>query len=563
MVRPNAPLRVDAETREKMKSYFIHAKDLTQRFNIERARRLIVTPDVLENFDHEMQWLTSDDRYSCVDVKGVDGIPQARLKPDFTKRLIECGLIEQIDAANVRGHVRLFLLPEHAKGRFRPIRYTKDINDACGRDTLRPCVIPTKADIVPAVLKGQYMILLDLAAMFDQFELALPVSQRMCFQQDALFYRLKVMAMGQRQAVGVANAAMQCLLDFPKKSTHCGSIIDNACFIGDTPDDVIHDATLFITRCAEAGVTLNEIHASTATPEKIAQLVTTVGDWGGVNLNLVTKEVKITAKSVKKTAESWARRATWLNREYAGHIGLLFWAWRILDLPMAEFFPVLRFNSLLAQWITTHQPPQLPDGSFPENPVWELPAEIHPSVWPVLQRWTDLVIANTPRVVRPIVTPEFVMQCDASRWGHAYIAVNTATAEVYYHAERWDDFMERNFGHRLGKSCFAEPLGNFKSHQHLLRQLPHVRSCHCDGDNTPTEFTNIRGFSSRSFHLNACIAKRAREFPPSCYQLTDGFVQGKKNLSDLLSRGLATSISEEDIEAIRAYADTMLRSWRG
>ena len=547
-----------------MKSYTLHAKHLARRLNVTKALGLAVTPEIIENMEHEMLWLSDLSRYSNVPVQGVHGIPQPRLKSAHINTLLEHGLIKPIDPAQIRGHVRIFLHPEHAKNRFRPIRFTKDINTFCGRDTLRPCVIPSKADIVPSVLKGKFMILLDLAAMYDQFELSDEVGQMMCFQRGNHFYRLALLATGQRQAVGVAIATMKCLLDFPKRSTLCDSIIDNVRVLGDTPEDVTHDAKIFIQRCAHVGATLNEIDAPSATDGQIAALVTTVGCWGGVQLDLDTKEVSITAKSVQKTKDSWACRSTWTLRDYAGHIGLLFWAWRILALPMAEFFPVLRFNSELAKAITEHQPPARADGSFPANPAWDLPAEIWPGVLPVLEHWTNLVSANAPRVVRPAVIPDEYMQCDASRWGCGYVSYNVKTGKAHYYAEKWDAFMEKNFGDKLGQSTFTESLGLLKCVRHRFSISPDLRSISVGTDNTPTMFSNERGFNSHSYHINECIAKREREFPPALgFSVDTHSIKGILNLSDRLSRGLEDTISEDTIRKIREYAEEMLRSRRG
>lgn len=557
--RPTDPVLLD-----KMKGYTLHAKHLATRLDVMKALGIATTPEVLENMRHEMLWLSASSRYDKVPVKDKRGIPQARLRTDHIKTLLEHGLIRRISPDKIRGHVRIFLHPEHSKNRFRPIRFTQDINTFCGRDTLRPCVIPSKADIVPSVLKGRYMILLDLKAMFDQFELSEEVGEKMCFRQGNRFYCLKVMAMGQRQAVGVANAAMKCLLDFPKRSVLCDTIIDNVRFLGNTPEEVIHDATIFIRRCAETGATLNEIDATTATDEQIAALVTTTGSWGGIELDLTAKTVAITDKSKQKTLESWARRDTWTIRDYAGHIGLLFWAWRILDLPMAEFFPVLRFNSKLAKEITTYQPPARPDGSFPKNPAWDNPAVIWDSFEPALRRWTELVIEGKSRVVRPTVLPQVIMQCDASRWGCGYVSIDTVIGEVHYYAEKWDDFMQSRFGDKLGQSSFAEPLGLLRCVRHRFSISPDLRTIGVATDNTPTMFSNERGFNSHSYHINECIRRREAAFPAAAgYGVTTHRVKGILNLSDGLSRGLETTISEDTIKKIREYAEEMLRSMRG
>ena len=504
-------------------------------------------------------------RYDPVpELHGPRGVNQARLKQEWIVTMIECGLITRILPSQVRGRVNMFAVPEISKQRMRPIRFTKDINEFCGRDTLRPCVIATKAQIVPTVLAGRYMILLDMKAMYDQFPLSEAVGSRMCFRHGEAFYRLTVLPMGQRQAVGVANAAMQRLLDFKKRSNVHHSIIDNVGFFGDTAEDVIHDARIFIARCAAVGATLNEIEdASAATYDQVAALVKSVGTFGGVSMDLLAQTVRITQNSVDKTNASWANRENWTWREYAGHVGLLFWAWRILDIPMASFFEVLRFNSDLGKWVTSRQLPPSIDGVYPKNEAWDEPATVWSSVWPVLERWTSFVVANTARVVLPEQKPDVILMVDASRWGWGYISFDTRSGEVHDHGEAWDEFMERRFGDRLEHSTFTEPRGYLNALKHRARITPEARVFAMVTDSMVTMYSNDRGFNTASFHINECIRQKELYFPPSIYQITNHYVDGPSNQADGLSRGLTNIASEQQRESIRQYADDMLRRYGG
>ena len=68
-------------------------------------------------------------------------------------------------------------------------------------------------------------------------------------------------------------------------------------------------------------------------------------DVGRCSIDLVDKTAALSAECVEKTRASWKIRASWQWRHYTTHLCLLFCAWGILELPMANFFEVLRFNS--------------------------------------------------------------------------------------------------------------------------------------------------------------------------------------------------------------------------
>jgi hypothetical protein len=491
------------------------------------------------------RWLEDDSLYEGhnVPIRSSRGIPSANLRPEWIERLQATGVICPVQRSKIRGWTRIHAVPEPAKTRFRCIMNTADINGACGRDTIEHCTFPTKRTISEAVHDGEWCIALDFAAYYYQFALDPLVGRRMCFAWNRRFFRLCRLAMGQRQAVDVANASTMRLLDFPHESKRVLSIIDNVLFVG-TRDAVTSDAWTFIQRCKAVRATLNEIDVTTATRADVEALARQAGPWGGVDINLVDKTVALTQKVVDKTRQSWANRGRWQWRHFAAHIGLLFWAWGIVELPMASFFPVLRFNSevgkMAMQALADERRARgLPDDAMPANPFWRQPAHVWDSVAPVLQRWTEMVLANAPRVVRPLLDPEVLLECDASKWGWSCYGLHLATDEPFAYSEPWSEEMRRRFGEKLGESTLSEPFGVVFSLVVMRERFPTATRFGVTSDNTVAVISHQRGFNSRSWAINECLRMRDERFPQDRYSIVTRHVPGVDNIADGGSRGYA------------------------
>jgi hypothetical protein len=473
-------------------------------------------------------WLTQASTYGELPLRGAQGMPKTRLSNADLKVMQGCGLIERVQPQDVRGHVNLFKTAEASKKRFRPIRHTMDVNEVYGKESLLEVTFPLKRDICNLVHAGTDFIAFDFAAWYDQFRLHEDVRNLFCFgDRTGTAFRLCTLPMGQRQAVGIAHTATECLLSF-EKSTTAAAIIDNSIFVG-SREACIKDATTFIGRSQHVGATLNE------DVSHVERLVCQEGDWSGIHLNMRTKCVSLAQKAVDKTIASWHRRQQWTWRGFAAHVGLLFWAWGILDLPMAEFFPVLRFVSEKGRMLTEH--PQW----------WDQPAVIWESVWPSPQRWTQLVMSNVPRRVSVDEEPTLIVATDASAYGWGYVALNTVSGQVYVHGEPWSYAMRRYHGSRLGETTFSEPQAIRASLCHLLKLgMPHrVRIA---TDSTVSVASYNRGFNTHSFHINECLKQCNRLFG-GMFVMDFVHIEGATNPSDGVSRGKHASEVDRELAA--------------
>jgi hypothetical protein len=496
----------------------LHVKDVP-RISLDAAEQLTGSERSLADLRYVRGWLSEDSRYEIVAEKDARGIPTTKMPEEWLVKLRQHRVIVDVDRCDVRGWVHMFAVPEPAKMRFRPIKYTRDVNDVLGRESVMPLRFPTKQEICALVHHGECFIALDFAAYFDQFEYTPEVGARFCFRRGDRFFRLNTLAMGQRHAVEVAACTTARLLDFGPR-TKTAAIIDNVIFVGQR-EDVIRDASTFVERVRLVGARLNEDTAD------IAALVQTTGDWGGIHLDFSAKTSCLAVKTVDKTAQSWDFRGAWTWRTFAAHIGLLFWAWQIVDVPMSNFFPLLRFVSWVGLMLTER------------DDQWDEPAAIWSSAWPALERWTLLVLRNVPRPVPTSQAPEWLVATDASEFGWGYFAVHNATGTVRTHGARWTPEFRRLYGDRLWVSTFTEPQGVVNAMCHLLDPTRPQR-VRVLTDNTATQAVFQRGFSSRSFHMNECVDRLGKIFGDG-FVFDFAYLPGEINPADCFSRGRIAS----------------------
>jgi hypothetical protein len=520
----------------------MHAKHLDQRIDLDQISALsTLSTRASDNWQHERPWLEDITRYASVPRKSAAGCPKAQLTDAWVAAMVAEVMIVTIPRHAVRGHTRSFAVPEPAKNppRWRSIRFTKDANDILGRETLRQDVtFPTKSEICGLVHRGASFIELDFKSYYDQFEYAPEVGSLFCFRHAGAFYRLNTLAMGQRQAVGIAAAATDVMTDFEHEST-VKSIIDNVIFVAPSDDVVLRDASTFVERAHSVGATFNDVSSVT----DLRARINTKGVWGGIELDLTSKTVALSKKTLDKTRFSWSNRGEWTWRQFAAHIGLLFWAHGIIDLPMRDFFPALRFVSFVGRLLTEH----------PND--WDSRAAVWPSVWPVLEQWTLLVLCNTPRVVPREHTepPEWIVATDASLWGWGYFAVNNVSGETRAHGAPWSFATRRRFGARLGQSTCAEPQGIVNALCHLLDTKSPTRVVVLS-DNTPAVAAYNAGYTHTMFDTNECL-KRLHDFFGPRFEFRFGWIPGAMNPADPYSRSEA--IAHEGVglaaERLRQY----------
>lgn len=500
--------------------------------------------------------------------RSANGCLTTKVRDDFIDQLEASGSITQIPRSQVKGWVNFFTVPEFFKKRFRPIRETIDINNTWGKDTLQDISFPTKKQICELVLAGTHHASFDMAAYYDQFAYENGISDYICFRKGNKYYKTNRLCMGQRQGCQIGQTTTLFLMDFQSRRCKVAyAYIDNVIFVG-SKEDVKHDSLEFIRRCKIANVTLND--ADIFEKKGIDACISQAGEWCGVHLDFAAKKVKLIDKTVQKLTLSWANRSQWTYRQFSAHIGLCFWTWGILDIPLYSYYSLLKFISAASQEMQA------------DESLWDTPCKIYPSALPALEAWTELCLANAPRHVKSSSDPVWFICTDASKWGWGYRAFNYLTGEIRAYGAPWTAAqLEQIFSagglNKIKHSVYAEPLAIYNSLCHLLdRSSPskiHFAKA-CDDisppefdvrmkigvatDNSSAQHTMNRGFASRSYDINQAIARLRQAFPESDFDIDISFIPGHLNPGDRPSRGKlhenATDGQLADNENLRRFA---------
>jgi hypothetical protein len=536
-------------SRAEIKKLPIHVKAVS-RIDLDALEKLPITrPENLANWLDDKRFLVDVSMYESMLGRrfpfkpDLDYLPETRVSKVNVDRLEEFDSIYQVAADDVRGFVDLFTVPELHKKRLRAIKHTFEANSVFGKKTLRKLKFPTKKEICEFVLQGSHFAAFDFAAYYDQFTYSPAVGKFFCFRKGKKIYALKNLAMGQRQAVQLAEGVTTMLLDFPERRCKViRSVIDNVIFVG-SYEDVLHDAKIFIARCKAIGCAINDI-------EQIERLgpdfyIKTSDDWCGVRIDSDKKTVCLTKKTVDKLAASWENRKNWSWRNFAAHVGLLFWTWGIIEVPIETFHPLLNFISSTSRLLQE------------DISLWDSPANIFNSVWPNLIEWTTLALANRPREVKPSSSLKWYVVTDASSWGWGYVAFDKSTGSIQSHGQKWSKeqlakIFSRHSINKIKKSVYSEPLAIYNSLCHLLQDDSpkdlHISSTerlrvHVATDNSAARHTFARGFASRSFDINQSIEKLRAAFPSSAFDISYSYIPGYRNPADVFSRGKVSNVS--------------------
>ena len=225
-----------------------------------------------------------------------------------------------------KGFCKVFLVPEHAKRRWRFIQHPRLANMLTAQDD--------KVTFTPfyerhnAVLRGRYAVDLDWAAFFDQFGLSDEVSPYFSFAvSGGAVYSMKVLPMGLKHSVSIAHTATMQLLNFGP-SSYVEAYIDNVRLVSDDRDALIQDAATLLCRCAAAGVTVNEADvrplatlrgaAQRAASRRLAEpLCRQQGDWLGERYDYAAKTVALADKTRSKVRRE--RGVSWLSSASTGN----------------------------------------------------------------------------------------------------------------------------------------------------------------------------------------------------------------------------------------------------
>jgi hypothetical protein len=504
---------------------------------------------VAEECTRAFAWLSDDGKYAGCESSN---LCPAKMSSDDIAMMLERAKIEPT-STRIRGGVKLFKHPEPAKKRWRSIQDCMDVN--AGTELEQRTAFATILQRHAAVLNGKYVIDLDAAAYYDQFPLGELVREYFAFVHNKKKYRMRVLPMGLKHAVWIAQSATRQLLNFDMAvSVYVEPYIDNVRFVGDNLEELVEAAAMFCVRAARAGVTLNEVDVlpfavpfAVGTPESsqaeeaqvsealeaakaaLRPLVATKADWLGEGYDYEKKTVCMSDKTRAKLEATRQLSENATFKEVVSTFSILLYASRTYDMKLASVFAARKAHSAISRFL----------GRRPD--LWDARApDFIPSVKESIESWRQQLLQRPPRVVTAPQLPSAYIITDASDWGWG--AFYITDSKQYYHSQAWTA-EDRARGLNTKESTKAEPEG-------LLRALyrfvcPTVAQTIVMGtDATTAHYSMPKGHSS-SFEVNAIVNRLNRQFPT--LKLISQHVPGIRNPADRLSRGKEPTAEDWDL----------------
>lgn len=331
--------------------------------------------------------------------KGTPAISQETLSEGDMKALLQAKIIRKVSRRDVHRNKgqfgTAFSVAEPAKKRRRFIYWPKSINS---REELEE-IVPELKDVVSyaELPPDQWAAQFDIKASFYQYELPEAVKWHFAFEFEGACYIMERLPMGFRLAPAFMQAVSKCLVS--RIDPHSAVHVDNTRFVG-TEQVVETRAQAYIKTCAEAGVTLNDDPLN---------LPHQHGEFCGVQYDYAASLVSITDK-LRDKLRGWVSTdlSTITITELQSVFGLLYFASRVLRLDLWPFY----------QAVKCYRRKMSASRNLPPATCYHTPANVWPSVIPLLKRWLHLCISAAP-VSHYRATPQKVVRLvvDASTQG--------------------------------------------------------------------------------------------------------------------------------------------------
>jgi len=334
----------------------------------------------------------------------------------------------------ILGVVRIFAIPEMFKvpPRARVINWTYTVNLwEAGKPDLK---LPTQEDVRRLLWSGDHAFSIDGKACFNQFPYGDGVKAYFCVFFEGQWYHLNRLAMGQRQAVMIAQTSL-LVLSYECRCDHL-VYVDGLLAAG-SKADLRADLVGIAERSKKVNFTWNE---AVDDPDS---LIKHDAEFTGLVLDFAAKTVKLTKKVLAKVALNWDCRSEWDIRQFVVHICLLNYSYLATTRDPGAFQSALQIWARF-QGILSIDPSKGSHG---------------PQSWEDLRIWTQIVLENVPVYIAEIVKhlSDWIIITDASGvWGWSGAIINRKTGQTSVFTQRWPS---PEYYEYIKSSAQAEPLG--------------------------------------------------------------------------------------------------------
>jgi hypothetical protein len=288
----------------------------------------------------------------------------------------------------IRSACRGHRVPQPKKKRWRPV-FEPLTNKTADVSAYPPLRYPHRQQRRSALANAKFALEFDFAAWYDQVAIGL-MDHFVCRANETIsikvgdateafeYFALTRIPMGASFSAHVMQTLTWCILEPILKASHTGdgtfgakTMIDNVMLFASDADTFVWMVQTFLERCQQFGAVLNDLDDIPTQRDDIIAAgrtedrpFTFLGEQylNGTVANTPThiENVRLGFRRLQQTLEG---PTTVTRRQMASLIGLAVWMSHTIELPIRDYFEVVRIFSRLAQdastdcqWDTPHAP---------------------------------------------------------------------------------------------------------------------------------------------------------------------------------------------------------------
>lgn len=470
----------------------------------------------------------------------VSGPSEVHLTKPQVEYLIKVGLFRQSQSDTKPGpKMKIFLVPECEKRRWRLIIHTVDINDHFQTYECDVVFEELTGMINNHLLENSFVYQNDCSSYYHQFALDsidAGSSRFYTFYVEGIgWLELVTIPTGQRQCVEVAQRVSQFLnrklkesigVRVPSPTLHLvAAYVDNFKGASETFLGAKHAFDTLHRIAGNYNITFNEEKATT---ENISR------EFEHRGVAFARQRANIGPKTSRKIADLRRRLediSGWSILEVEQAFGLLIYCSTVLDIKLWQYYAVFKYIRRRMRQLAMHEL-----GQHDQARVW-------PCTFPGWVEWTNRVETHRGRQAQREVSPDYVLITDASCLGFGGILFNNITLQTSSYGATWSEEAVDSTQHINVLEMKALTLVAGKL-------LPAQASVAIIVDNTTVMYA-VRNQRTSNWHINTGLAELAQ------YRITSiRYIRSAENPADSLSRGRATSTYDKQllVSAVQATA---------
>lgn len=291
------------------------------------------------------------------------------LRPKDVEKMIINGIIREI-VGKPKNFVRVFVVPEPSKKRYRIITWPKDLNGKIQATYMFDEQFSDLQHLKQLIMENSCAQTFDIKAAY--YQIALESSGNYCFEYDGKLYEFVRLPMGVVPACEFVQRLVSQLANKSEKDSIVH--IDNVMYAGKDRSTVEKRAENFIQMCSKCSVTLNDY-----------ELPSNAIKFWNLECDFKEKSVKMSQSWLDKLASSSVEKTATV-KEIFQLFGRLLYASRVLERNIGDYFLSFKFFRQVSYKFTKL--------AVDLDTILKVP----PCVMKQLQQWIQEILQN-PKVI--------------------------------------------------------------------------------------------------------------------------------------------------------------------